>query len=281
MAELDQAHESYELGMHTEQLSGRTQQVFFSAEASDNLVYPWAPEVDFEKSGEIDAQSLSQEEVNAEIRRLMSDGVGTITVRNPGAKHSLGVGILSRLNLHFDGSLGYFGCGLLDGPNVTVSGRVGWSCGENMMAGTILIKKNAGSAFGAAIRGGDLVCKGDVGSRTGIDQKGGTIIVGGRTGAFSGFMMQRGRMVILGDAGKNLGDSMYDGTIYVGGKIADLGVDAVEGEMTDLDRDWLTRKLGQYGLEAPNGAQNMTKIVSGKQLWNYDNLEPTEKKLVL
>ena len=281
MAELDQAHESYELGMHTEQLSGRTQQVFFSAEASDNLVYPWAPEVDFEKSGEIDAQSLSQEEVNAEIRRLMSDGVGTITVRNPGAKHSLGVGILSRLNLHFEGSLGYFGCGLLDGPNVTVSGRVGWSCGENMMAGTILIKKNAGSTFGAAIRGGDLVCKGDVGSRTGIDQKGGTIIVGGRTGAFSGFMMQRGRMVILGDAGKNLGDSMYDGTIYVGGKIADLGVDAVEGEMTDLDRDWLTRKLGQYGLEAPNGAQNMTKIVSGKQLWNYDNLEPTEKKLVL
>ena len=281
MAELDQAHESYELGMHTEQLSGRTQQVFFSAEASDNLVYPWAPEVDFEKSGEIDAQSLSQQEVNAEIRRLMIEGVGTITVRNPGAKHSLGVGILSRLNLHFDGSLGYFGCGLLDGPNVTVAGRVGWSCAENMMAGTVLIEKNGGSTFGAAIRGGDLICKGDVGSRTGIDQKGGTIIVGGRAGAFSGFMMQRGRMVILGDAGKNLGDSMYDGTIYVGGKIADLGVDAVEGEMTDLDRDWLIRKLGQYGLEAPNGAQNMTKIVSGKQLWNYDNLEPTEKKLVL
>ena len=281
MAELDQAHESYELGMHTEQLSGRTQQVFFSAEESDNLVYPWAPVVDFEKSGEIDAESLNQQEVNAEIRRLMSEGIGTITVRNPGAKHSLGVGILSRLNLHFDGSLGYFGCGLLDGPNVTVSGRVGWSCGENMMAGTVLIEKNGGSTFGAAIRGGDLVCKGDVGSRTGIDQKGGTIIVGGRAGAFSGFMMQRGRMVILGDAGKNLGDSMYDGTIYVGGKIADLGVDAVEGEMTDLDRDWLARKLAQYGLEAPNGVENMTKIVSGKQLWNYDNLEPTEKKLVL
>ena len=281
MAELDQAHESYELGMHTEQLSGRTQQVFFSAEESDNLVYPWAPVVDFDKSGEIDAESLNQQEVNAEIRRLMSEGVGTITVRNPGAKHSLGVGILSRLNLHFDGSLGYFGCGLLDGPNVTVSGRVGWSCGENMMAGTVLIEKNGGSTFGAAIRGGDLVCKGDVGSRTGIDQKGGTIIVGGRAGAFSGFMMQRGRMVILGDAGKNLGDSMYDGTIYVGGKIADLGVDAVEGEMTDLDRDWLARKLALYGLEAPNGVENITKIVSGKQLWNYDNLEPTEKKLVL
>ncbi|MEO1866447.1 MAG: GXGXG motif-containing protein [Pseudomonadota bacterium] len=245
MAELEQDHESYELGMHTEQLSGRTQQVFFSAEESDNLVYPWAPQVDFEKTGEIDADSLDQRAVNQEISRLMNEGVGTITVRNPGAKHSLGVGILSRLNLHFDGSLGYFGCGLLDGPNVTVSGRVGWSCGENMMAGTVVIEKNGGSTFGAAIRGGDLVCKGDVGSRTGIDQKGGTIIVGGRTGAFSGFMMQRGRMVVLGDAGKNLGDSMYDGTIYVGGEIADLGVDAVEAEMPDPDCHWLERTLSQ------------------------------------
>jgi glutamate synthase domain-containing protein 3 len=94
-------------------------------------------------------------------------------------------------------------------------------------------------------------------------------------------MMQRGRMVVLGDAGKNLGDSMYDGTIYVGGKIADLGVDAVESDMTELDCQWLKAKLALYGLEAANGVENMTKIVSGKQLWNYDNLEPSEKKLVL
>jgi hypothetical protein len=25
----------------------------------------------------------------------------------------------------------------------------------------------------------------------------------------------------------------------------------------------------------------MQKIVAGRQLWNYDNLEPTEKKLIL
>jgi glutamate synthase domain-containing protein 3 len=85
----------------------------------------------------------------------------------------------------------------------------------------------------------------------------------------------------LGDAGKNLGDSMYDGTIYVGGKIASLGVDAVPGELTDLDVIWLRRKLAQYGLEAPNGVENMQKIVAGKQLWNYDNLEPSERKIVL
>ena len=280
MAELD-TRQSSAMGMRTEQLTGRTQEVFFSAEESGNLTYPWAPQVDFEKRTEIDAENLTAREVNSRIRNLMEEGYGSITVLNPAAKHSLGGGVLSRLNLNFEGSLGYFGCGLLDGPNVVVTGRVGWSCAENMMAGTLVIEKNAGSTFGAAIRGGDLVCKGDVGSRTGIDQKGGTIIIGGRTGAFSGFMMQRGRMVVLGDAGKNLGDSMYDGTIYVGGKIADLGVDAVEGEMTDLDDQWLKAKLALYGMEAPNGVENMTKIVSGKQLWNYDNLEPSEKKLVL
>lgn len=111
--------------------------------------------------------------------------------------------------------------------------------------------------------------------------KGGTILIGGRTGSFSGFMMQRGRIVVLGDAGKNLGDSMYDGTIYVGGKIASLGVDAVRAELTKLDIAWLKRKLKIYGLEAPNGVENMQKIVAGKRLWNYDNLEPAEKKIVL
>ncbi len=281
MAVLKREQESHRMGMHTEQLAGRTQQVFFEPEAAENLVYPDAFDVDFNKRAEFDVTELSPPEVNLKIRELMEQGHGTIVVQNPGAKHALGVGILNRLQLYFEGSLGYFGCGLIDGPNVRISGRVGWSFAENMMAGTIIVEKNAGSTFGAAIRGGDLVCRGDVGSRTGIDMKGGTIIVGGRTGAFSGFMMQRGRMVVLGDAGTNLGDSMYDGTIYVGGKMAGLGVDAVQGEMTDLDIQWLERKLKIYDMEAPNGARNMTKIVAGKQLWNYDNLEPMEKKLVL
>ena len=281
MAELDREHASHEMGMHTEQLAGRTQQVFFLPEEEANFTYPDAFDVDFNKRMELDAGNMDSRSINLKIRELMREGYGTIVVKNPGAKHSIGVGILNRLQLYFEGSLGYFGVGLIDGPNVRISGRVGWSCAENMMAGTVVVEKNAGSTFGAAIRGGDLVCKGDVGSRTGIDMKGGTIIVGGRTGAFSGFMMQRGRMIICGDAGKNLGDSMYDGTIYVGGKIADLGVDAVEAEMTELEASWLERKLAMYELEAPNGVENMTKIVSGKQLWNYDNLEPTEKKLVL
>ncbi len=269
------------LGMTTEQLTGKSLYVEFDPDADERLTYPWAPEVDFNKRTEIDTDDMTTTEVNAKVRDLMNEGYGTIVLKNPRGKHSLGVGILSRLNLIIEGSVGYFGVGLIDGPNVRITGRVGWSCAENMMAGTVIVEKNAGSTFGAAIRGGDLVCKGSVGSRTGIDQKGGTIIVGGDTGALSGFMMQRGRMVVCGNAGKNLGDSMYDGTIFVGGEIRSLGVDAVPAELTDLDKKWLTRKLVQYGLMPDKGVDHFTKVVAGKQLWNYDNLEPNEKKIVL
>jgi hypothetical protein len=36
-----------------------------------------------------------------------------------------------------------------------------------------------------------------------------------------------------------------------------------------------------YGLHPGKGIGHFKKIVAGKQLWNYDNLEPGEKKLVL
>jgi len=269
------------LGMTTEQLTGRSLFIEFKSDEEERFLYPWAPDVDINKRSELDVGNLTITEINNKIRELMDNGHGTIVIKNPRGKHSLGVGILNRLNLIFEGSLGYFAVGLIDGPNVRINGRVGWSCGENMMSGTVFIEKNAGSTFGAAIRGGDLVCMGSVGSRTGIDMKGGTIIVGGDTGALSGFMMQRGRIIVCGNAGKNLGDSMYDGIIYVGGDIKSLGVDAVTAELTQADSAWLTQKLKLYDLQPKEGVDHFTKIVAGKQLWNYDNLEPTEKKLIL
>ena len=269
------------LGMTTEQLTGRSLFIEFKSDEEERYTYPWAPDLDINKRIEIDADNLNTSEVNNKMRELMASGYGTIVIKNPRGKHSVGVGILNRLNLIIEGSLGYFAVGLIDGPNVRINGRVGWSCGENMMSGTVLIAKNAGSTFGAAIRGGDLVCMGSVGSRTGIDMKGGAIIVGGDTGALSGFMMQRGRIIVCGDAGKNLGDSMYDGVIYVGGEIKSLGVDAVPAELTQDDCTWLTQKLKHYDLLPKEGVDHFTKIVAGKQLWNYDNLEPTEKKLIL
>src|SRR6058998_1561764 len=235
-------------------------------------------EIEGEKA-EFDAKELTTRQINLELRWLLYEqGVKDVTVLNPGAKHSLGVGILTRCRLTFDGSLGYFGLGLIDGPEIHVKGRVGWSSCENMMSGVVVIDGNAGSLTGAAIRGGDLVIHGRVGARTGIDQKGGTIIVGGSAGSMTGFMMQRGRQIILGDVGPGLGDSMYDGTIYVGGKVKALGIDCVPGEWTEADTELVERKFRIYGLGTPPELQ---KFVCGKVLYNYDSLEPSERKLVL
>ena len=226
-----------------------------------------------------DAHDLSTRQINLELRRLLyEEGITEVTVLNPGAKHSLGVGILTRCRIRFDGSLGYFGCGLIDGPEIEVKGRVGWSVAENMMSGVVVIDKNAGSLTGAALRGGDVVVRGDVGARSGIDQKGGTILVGGSAGMMTGFMLQRGRQIICGNVGGGLGDSMYDGALYVGGKVTSLGVDCVEAELTADDDEFLARKLRIYGIEPPGAFR---KFVCGRKLWNYDNLEPAERKLVL
>jgi methylamine---glutamate N-methyltransferase subunit B len=246
--------------------------------AEPDAAVPMVSEIDGETAS-FDAKELTTRQINLELRWLLYErGVKDVTVRNPGAKHSLGVGILTRCQLTFEGSLGYFGLGLTDGPEIHVKGRVGWSVCENMMSGVVVIDGNAGSLTGAAIRGGDLVIKGQVGARTGIDQKGGTIVVLGNAGSMTGFMMQRGRMILLGDVGPGLGDSMYDGTIYVGGKVKSLGIDCVPGEWTDADTELVERKFRIYGLGTPPELQ---KFVCGKQLYNYDTLEPAERKLVL
>jgi glutamate synthase domain-containing protein 3 len=226
-----------------------------------------------------DARDLTTRQINSELRWLLyGEGIRDVTVLNPGARHSLGVGILTRCRITFDGSLGYFACGIVDGPEITINGRVGWSACENMMSGVVTIKGNAGSLTGAAIRGGDLVVHGRVGARSGIDQKGGTILVLGDAGSMTGFMMQRGRQVLCGNVGDGLGDSMYDGTIYVGGKVRSLGVDCVPGEWTDADSEFIGRKFRIHELGAPPEFQ---KFVCGKKLYNYDTLEPSERKLVL
>jgi glutamate synthase domain-containing protein 3 len=226
-----------------------------------------------------DAHDLSTRQINLELRRLLyEEGVKDVTVENPGAKHSLGVGILTRCRITFNGSLGYFGCGLIDGPEIQIKGRVGWSACENMMSGVVIVEGNAGSLTGAALRGGDLVVKGQVGARSGIDQKGGTIIVLGDAGSMTAFMMQRGRQILCGNVGNGLGDSMYDGEIYVAGKVRSLGIDCVPGEWEDTDTEFIERKFRIYGLGEPPEFQ---KFVCGKQLYNYDQLEPSERKLML
>jgi len=87
---------SFDAGLHSEQLSGRTQEIFFSAEEEANFVYPYnAFQVDSNKKTELDAKDLESKDINLKIRELMKEGFGHIVVQNPRAKHSISVWVFS------------------------------------------------------------------------------------------------------------------------------------------------------------------------------------------
>jgi hypothetical protein len=86
------------------------------------------------------------------------------------------------------------------------------------------------------------------------------------------------RVTTAQHAGDALGDSLYEAVIYIRGKVKSLGIDCVPGEWTDADTELIERKFRIYGLGSPPEFQ---KFVCGKVLYNYDNLEPSERKLVI
>ena len=65
-------HKSTEMGLHDEVLTGRTQQVFFNPEESENYFYHDAYDVDFNKRSEIDANNLECIDINRKINDLMA-----------------------------------------------------------------------------------------------------------------------------------------------------------------------------------------------------------------
>ncbi len=221
----------------------------------------------------LDCAKLTTREINTTIKRLAAEGETEIHLINPEARHSLGVAIFYPVKIVVEGTAGYFCGGMNDGATFHILGNTGWSVGECMLSGEIVVERNAASGSGASIRGGTVVVKGHVGGRTGISQKGGLIVVGGNTGYMSGFMMQRGTMVICGDAAEGLGDSMYAGSIYVGGKLAQLGNDAVIKEMTGEDKDFLTETLAHYGLSEKRDITDFKKIGSGGRLHNFSKAD--------
>ena len=140
------------------------------------------------------------------------------------------------------------------------------------MSGTVRVRGNASECAGASARGGLIVIDGDASSRAGISLKGGEIAIAGDAGHMSGFMAQAGTILIGGDAADSLGDSLYEAVIYVGGKIRSLGADARVEELGpgDVRR---VRALADAAGFGHISAEDVTKVASAKQLYNFDSLK--------
>ncbi|MBI4563443.1 MAG: glutamate synthase [Planctomycetes bacterium] len=210
-------------------------------------------------------------EINAEIKRLLAEGHAEIVVKNPAARHNLAVGVVQPCTLIFEGSVGYYCGGMIDGPHVEIKGSAGWGLAESMMNGRVVVHGNAGNAAAAAIRGGSVIIHGDAAARAGIAIKGGVVLIEGNCGYMAGFMGQKGVLVVCGDAGEAFADSMYETICFVGGRADDLGNDAVVATPTDADVTFLSELMVRHGVK--KHVKEFKKIVSGRKLWNFDKRE--------
>src|SRR5258708_40044259 len=124
----------------------------------------------------LDCAELTTREINQAIKRLTGEGEREIHLLNPQARHSLGVAVFSPIKIVVEGTAGYYCGGMNDGATFHIKGNTGWSVGECMLSGEIIVERNAASGTCASIRGGNVVLKGHAGSRTGVCQKGGMIV---------------------------------------------------------------------------------------------------------
>ena len=87
------------MGLHTEVLTGKTQQKFFNPDEAENFYYFGTYDVDFNKRTDLDVKNMTAAEANKELDNLMSQGYGTIVIKNPQGKHSLGAVSYTHLTL--------------------------------------------------------------------------------------------------------------------------------------------------------------------------------------
>lgn len=215
----------------------------------------------------LDCSELTTREINQQLRTFAAGGLEAVTVINSAGRHNLAVGLNSSMKIHIQGAVGYYCGGLSERVNLEISSNCGWSVGENLMAGQILVRGSASANAAATARGGTICILGDAGPRAGISLKGATLIVQGNVGPSSAFMMQQGRFIICGNAGSNLADSIYQGEIFVGGTVDSLGADARYEPMTDADWQMLDYELSPFGINAQS--YDFKKIVCAQELYHF------------
>lgn len=217
--------------------------------------------------------NCSDTQVREINRMLRSLGPGThVTITEPRGAHNLGVGLTQTLKITVEGNTGYYCAGLCDGPDVTVNGSVGWGVAENLMSGTVRVNGNASESAAASAHGGCVIVAGDASLRAAVSLKGGTLIVAGSVGNMSAFMAQAGTLLVGGDAGDALGDSLYEAVIYVQGTIKGLGSDARVEDLSETDVLKVKDLVAQSGFTHID-PQNVTRVASAKQLYNFDALK--------
>src|SRR3984893_15260723 len=87
----------------------------------------------------LDCAKLTTREINTSIKRLALEGETEIHLLNPDARHSLGVAVFDPITIVVEGTAAYFCGGMNDGATFHILGNTGWSVGECMLSGEIVV----------------------------------------------------------------------------------------------------------------------------------------------
>ncbi len=223
----------------------------------------------------LDLAKLTVREVNQGLREAGEAG-DYVTVLNPDARHHIGVGLTSAITVRVEGSAGYFCAGLSDQAHFEVTHNVGWGVGDNMYSGSVQVGGNAGAIPGVAIRGAEIVIQGNMGSRAGQVMKAGTLCCAGDANFMAGYMMYGGRIIILGDSGERVGEDMSAGEIFIGGKVQELGSDAMLSDTETSEIEDIRRFLDRYGISFKG---SFSKVINAGKKLRYGSNEQQMRSL--
>lgn len=207
----------------------------------------------------IDTEGLHYRNLNSHIRNLVKTDVRRIELYNVCGQRYIGTSLKGNFEVIIRGTPGNDLGAFMNGPRIHVYGNAQDGCGNTMNSGEIVIHGSAGDIPGYAMRGGRLFIKGSVGYRAGIhmkeygDQRP-SMVIGGTAGDFLAEYMAGGVIVLLGlnlqrekiHRSLYVGTGMHGGKLYVHGEIADLGKEAVAGELTSEDFEILRPLLVDF-----------------------------------
>ncbi len=209
----------------------------------------------------IDAQSVSQRDLNAMLRDAVSNGTRRIELRNVFGQRYIGTDLNKPVEIEVTGTPGNDLGAFMDGPRIIVRGNAQDGLGNTMNSGEIIVHGRAGDITGLSARGGKMFVREDVGYRAGIhmkeyEEKKPVLVIGGTAQDFFGEYMAGGVLILLGlnlqDGERHkanyIGTGMHGGVIYLRGSVDDfqLGKEVGTADLEEKDYEILEELVGEF-----------------------------------
>lgn len=209
----------------------------------------------------IDATGIYYRELNAKLRKLVSDGAQRIELHSIHGQRYIGTDLGKPVKIEIFGTPGNDLGAFMDGPQIIVHGNAQDGCGNTMNSGEIIVHGRAGDIIGLSARGGKIFVREDVGYRAGIHMKEyldkrPVLVIGGTAQDFLGEYMAGGILILLGlnlNEGEHhkarfIGTGMHGGVIYLRGSVEDyqLGKEVGMADLGETDCQILRQYVGEY-----------------------------------